>query len=220
MSYKKSRILSQFIILLIFSYANIESREADTEEEIQLFLENIEINSIQYQNICDIKIDCDPEKTVMIEKQNNKVYIKSNNEIIKIDLILPEKSTYMYTFKNADNDSYCKFSMQKFYLYQNEKLVVQYKNNVLLIEDDTNNSRIKIDKNKTEIKNEDGSITEISSDGIISSDKDKDDQYNGFWGKIIGNALQFGINLAMEKIAETPADMAKVFINTDLNEIK
>ena len=212
-------IISLYFLSFIIMAAKNERNDGEAENEIQLSFVNIEIENIIFENTSDIKVNSIPNN-VTLDKQNNRITVKSKEENTKIDIVLPANLIYIYSFQNDENNSYCQFSKDNFYLYQNEKSVVKYEDHVLLIVDDKNNSGIRIDKNKTEIINEDGSITEISSEGIIRSNKNMDDQFNGFWGRIIGNALQFGINLAIDKIAETPAEMAKVFINTDLREIK
>jgi hypothetical protein len=215
---KKYLIIILSMILFIFVPANEENQSTENHIEIELFFENIKIDQINFTDVTRINIHHDDNNDITISYQSNRVYIKSPDQETKITLILPIQNRYIYTFQSSDEYSYCQFSFDQFFLFQNGKLVVHFKDNVLSIEDEKNESGIRIDQEMIRIKHEDGTTTDISSKGIINSNKEKDNQFNGFWGKIIGNAIQFGIKFALNNIAGSPGDLAKVFINSDLNE--
>ena len=130
---KKLLKISLSIILFNILYANNEKILIESNSEIELFFENVEIEQIIFLNALQIKVDFDPDDEVTVEKQENNVYIKAADRKTKIELSLPEKATYIYTFKQSDEDSYCQFSIEKFYVYQNEKLVVHFKDNILQV---------------------------------------------------------------------------------------
>ena len=211
-----------FVLLCLFLsgliYAGQSKISVKDYDKIELCFENIVIDDIEFSGKSDIKIYSDSEDDVTIKKENGKIFISAAEEETKIDIILPKNKTYTYILQESEKDTRCQFTQDEFNLFEEDIKVVIYKDGVLLIKDKENHSVIKVDDDKIYIRNEDGTETEISSKGIISSDDDSDDHLDGFFGKILGNAIQFGAHLALSRIGDSPETMAKFFINSDLDE--
>jgi hypothetical protein len=214
-------------VLIFFSvfitgigYAGQAKVDLRDYHKVELCFENVVIDEITFKGTSEIKINFDSEDDVTVKRDANKIIITAPTEKTKIDLVLPKHRTYYYTMTESDNEAYCQFTKDEFSLYDAKKKVVAYKDGILLITDKEKDTMIKVDDDKIYIRNEDGTETEISSKGIISTDKQDEEQYDGFWSKVIGNAIQFTANLALTEMGDSPGAMAKFFINADLDEEK
>jgi hypothetical protein len=213
-----NRVLIIFSVFMIgLSYAEEAKIALRDYHKVDLCFENVVIDELIFKGSSDIKVNFDAEDEVTIKREANKIIITAPTEKTRIDLVLPKNRTYTYTMKDSDKEAYCQFTEDEFTLYDAEKKVVTYKDGILLITDKDKDTMIKVDDEKIYVRNEDGTETEISSRGITSNDKQDEDQCDGFWGKVIGNALQFTANLALAEIGHSPGGMAKFFINSDLD---
>jgi sulfur transfer complex TusBCD TusB component (DsrH family) len=208
-----------FCSLLIISFVCAEQSKISVKnfDKIELCFENVRIEEIDFSGKSEIKITFDSEDDVTVRRENNKVIIAAPKEKTEIRMILPERKTYTYTMKESDKEAYCQFTEDKFNLYQEEEKIVSYKDGILLIMDEDNETVIKVDDEKIYIRDDDGTETEISSKGITSNDKEDEDQFDGFWGKVVGNAIQYAAHLAITELGDSPGAMAKIFINSDLD---
>jgi hypothetical protein len=209
-----------FCSLLIIGFVCAEQNKISVKDydKIELCFENVKIEEIEFHGKTEIKVYFDSEDRVTMKRENNKVTITAPKEKTEIELILPERKTYTYTMKESDKEAYCQFTEDEFNLYQeNNKEIVRFKDGILLITDDDDDTVVKIDDDKIFIRDDDGTETEISSKGITSSDKTDEDQFDGFLGKVIGNALQYAAHLALAEIGDSPGAIAKFFINSDLD---
>jgi hypothetical protein len=205
-----------FILSFMLTYAAQTKVSVKNYDKIELYFENVLIDEICFTGYAEIKIEFDSDDSVTVKQDGKKVIITASEEKTRIRMILPKDKTYYYNMQASNKDAYCKFTQEYFYLYESGNKVISLAEGVLLINDD--DTTIRVDDEKIYIRNDDGKETEISSNGIITSNNEDEDQSDGFWGKIIGNAIQFGVHLAITKIADSPSAMAKLFINSDLDE--
>jgi sulfur transfer complex TusBCD TusB component (DsrH family) len=205
--------------VLIIGFVCAEQSKISIKEydKIELCFENVLVDEIKFSGKTEIKIYYDSEDNVTIKREANKVIIAAPTEKTKIQMFLPEHKTYTYMMKESDKEAYCQFTEEKFTLYEEEEKIVSFKDGILLITNKDNETVIKVDDEKIYIRDEDGKETEISSKGITSNDTQDEDQFKGFWGKVIGNALQYAAHLAIAELGDSPGAMAKVFINSDLD---
>jgi hypothetical protein len=206
------------VIMIGFIYAGQTTVSVTNYDSIELFFENVIIDDIKFEGKSDIKIEFDSEDDVTVKRKSKRVIITASDEKTKIRLILPNRKTYYYTMNKSDKEAYCQFTKDKFTLYEDDEKVVTFKEGILLITNHENETVIKVDDEKIYIRDEEGNETEISSEGITSTENEDNDQFDGFWGKMLGNAIQYGAQLALSEIGDSPGTVAKFFINSDLDE--
>ncbi|MBT3169326.1 MAG: hypothetical protein HN334_05625 [Candidatus Cloacimonetes bacterium] len=208
---KKERTMKNLlIVVLLLSVIGLNANVQKVVlkgNEIELSFENVKIGKIEFIKGEKMIVDCKKDEAVNIEEVAGKFIIFSEMEV-KINLKLPENKTYLYT----DEDVKITFNAEKVKLIADDGTEVDFIDGELFV--NSENENVQIGKNGI-IVNDKDEFVEVSSRGIIVESPDETQHITGFWGQLLGGAINFITKHSIGWIGNNPGFIVKHIINDD-----
>ncbi len=179
------------------------------EKNITLEFENIHIKDIEFISGNKIEIEHAKDTDVTIVKENQKVIIKAD-KTAKIDLFLPSEKTYTL----LEDGGKIEFNENRVTIIEGEEKVVEFRDGGLFVTEDGGTVEI---SSEGIIVNDGDEYVEISSRGIIVESPDETQHITGFWGQLLGGAINFITRHSVGWIGNNPGFIVKHIINDDDN---
>lgn len=215
----KIKIIIMILLLLSFVnsvlYALTKEVSLKKYDEVELVFSGVTLDNISFYPKNDLITEWDKHENVKIETKRNLICFSSEDKA-EVSLWLPDDKTYIYRFRDEE-DVICKFNNETVIFSKEGDKVLTYKDGEFFIKDDEDNSAVKICKEGIFVTEGDEKV-EISSEGIIVQSEDEDVNLTGFWGKLLGGFIKVVVNAGLSTIGDTPEEVAKSIINSDLKE--
>ena len=177
------------------------------EKNVTLEFENIHIKDIEFISGNKIEIEHAKDADVTIVKEKQKVIIKAD-KTAKIDLFLPSEKTYTL----LEDGGKIEFNENRVTIIEGENKVVEFRDGGLFVTD--NDETVEISAGGIIVNSNDEHV-EISSRGIIVEAPDETQHITGFWGQLLGGAINFITRHSVGWIGNNPGFIVKHIINDD-----
>ncbi len=177
------------------------------EKNITLEFDNIHIKDIEFIDGDKIEIEHAKNADVSIVKDKQKVMISSEVSA-KIDLLLPLDKIYTL----IEDGGRIEFDESSVTIFEDGNKVVEFRDGGLFVTDDGGTVEI---SSEGIIVNDDDEHVEISSRGIIVESTDETQHITGFWGQLLGGAINFITRHSIGWIGNNPGFIVKHIINDD-----
>jgi len=181
------------------------------DKNIILEFENIRLKDIEFVDSNKIEIEHAKKADVIISKEKGKVIIKSD-VMTKIDLLLPMDRLYTL---NKDGNK-IEFNENKVSIYEGKNKIVEFRDGGLFVTD--NDETVEISSEGI-IVNDKDEYVEISSRGIIVDTPDDNQNLTGFWGQLLGGAINFITKISIGWIGNNPEFIVKHIVNDKDNNL-
>ena len=200
-------ILVAIILTAVLTLSAVTQDVLIKEKDITLEFDNIHIKDIEFIDGNMIEIEHAKNADLMIDKDKQKVIIKAEN-LAKIDLLLPLDKTYTL----IEDGGRIEFNENSVTIFEGGNKVVEFRDGGLFVTDDGGTVEI---SSEGIIVNDDDEHVEISSRGIIVESTDETQHITGFWGQLLGGAINFITRHSIGWIGNNPGFIVKHIINDD-----
>ncbi|MDA3813477.1 MAG: hypothetical protein PF570_04410 [Candidatus Cloacimonetes bacterium] len=200
-------ILVLIMVTAVLTLSAVTQDVPVKEKNITLEFENIHIKDIEFISGNKIEIEHAKNADVTIVKEKQKVIIKAD-KTAKIDLFLPSEKIYTL----MEDGGKIEFNENRVTIIEGENKVVEFRDGGLFVTDNDETVEISADGI---IVNSDDEHVEISSRGIIVEAPDESQHITGFWGQLLGGAINFITKYSIGWIGNNPGFIVKHIINDD-----
>ena len=201
---------SIFVMIMVTAVITLSAVTQDVlvkEKNITLEFENIHIKDIEFIGGNKIEIEYAKKADVKIVKEKNKVIFKAD-QTAKIDLLLP--SDKIYTL--IEEGGKIEFNESSVTIFEGGNKVVEFRDGGLFVTDGGETVEI---SSEGIIVNDGDDYIEVSSRGIIVETPDETQHITGFWGQLLGGAINFITKHSIGWIGNNPGFIMKHIINDD-----
>ena len=198
-------ILVMIMVTAVLTLSAVTQDVLIKEKSITLEFENIHIKEIEFVEGNVIEIESAKNVDIEIIHEKGKLIIKSE-EVAKIELELPMDKTYLL----FDDEGKIEFNENRVTITDGGKTVVEFRDGGLFVTDDEETVEISADGI---IVNDEDEYVEISSRGIIVDTADEQQQITGFWGQLLGGAINFITKHSIGWIGNNPGFIIKHIVN-------
>ncbi|MEA2095445.1 MAG: hypothetical protein U9P73_01960 [Candidatus Cloacimonadota bacterium] len=203
----KRSILVMIMLTAVFMLSAVTQDVLVKEKNVTLEFENIHIKDIEFIDGNRIEIEHAKNADVQIVKEKQKVSIISEKGA-KIELELPLGKTYTLIKDGAKIE----FTESRVTILEGEDKVVEFRDGGLFVTEDGGTVEI---SSEGIIVNDDDEYVEVSSRGIIVESPDETQHITGFWGQLLGGAINFITRHSIGWIGNNPGFIVKHIINDD-----
>ena len=200
-------ILVMIMVTAVITLPAVTQDVLVKEKNVTLEFENIHIKDIEFIDSNKIEIEHAKNTDVEIMKEKNKVIFKAD-ETAKIDLLLPLGKTYSL----IEEGGKIEFNENRVTIIEGKEKVVEFRDGGLFVTEDGGTVEI---SSEGIIVNDDNEHVEISSRGIIVESPDETQHITGFWGQLLGGAINFITKHSVGWIGNNPGFIVKHIINDD-----
>jgi len=201
----KRYILVIVILMFLISLSAAEQDVMVKENKLMLEFHNIQIDDIEFVDGDVVNIEHSDKDKVQIELNDGTLKITSD-KLSDIDLELPNSKLFVIQKDGARIE----FSESRVSILDNERTLVEFRDGGLFVTDDGETVEISADGIIVD-DNEDH--VEISSRGIIVDTPDEQQNITGFWGQLLGGAINFITKHTIGWIGNNPGFIIKHIIN-------
>lgn len=205
-------VLITIILVLVVSLSAISQKFPIKENELTLEFENIQIKDIEFIDGNVIAIEHSEKDVVEVTQAKGKLIIGSDY-ITKIELKLPIGKLYVL---EEDGDR-LEFNESMVSIIEDEKVVIEFRDGRIFVTDD--GETVEIGADGIIINDDDGHV-EISSRGIIVDTPDEQQHITGFWGQLLGGAINFVTKHTIGWIGSNPGMIVKHIVNDNHNSVQ
>lgn len=202
-------ILVMIMLTAVLTLSAVTQDVLIKEKNITLEFENIHIKDIEFIGGNKIEIEHAKNADVTIVKDKKKVIISADN-FAKIDLLLPSDKIYIL----KEDGGRIEFDESSVTIFEGGNKVVEFRDGGLFVTDDGSTVEI---SSEGIIVNDDDEYVEISSRGIIVETPDETQHITGFWGQLLGGAINFITRHSIGWVGNNPGFIVKHIINDDDN---
>ncbi|MDP8201902.1 MAG: hypothetical protein P9M11_07140 [Candidatus Tenebribacter burtonii] len=200
-------ILVMIMITAVLTLSAVTQDVFVNEKNVTLEFENIHIKDIEFIDGNKIEIEHTKNTDVEIVKEKNKIIFKAD-KTAKINLLLPLEK--IYTF--FEDGGKIEFNENRVTIIEGEEKVVEFRDGGLFVTD--NDETVEISSEGIIVNDADEHV-EISSRGIIVESSDENQHITGFWGQLLGGAINFITRHSVGWIGNNPGFIIKHIINDD-----
>ena len=201
----KRSILIMMMLMGIIALSAITQEVLMNEENITLEFENIHIKDIEFTESDVIEIEHPKNDEVEIIEEKGKLIIKSEYSA-KIELKLPIGKTYTL----IEDDGKIEFNHSRVTIIEDDSTIVEFRDGGLFVTE--NGDTVEISAEGI-IVNDNDEHVEISSRGIIVDSPDETKHITGFWGQLLGGAINFIAKHSIGWIGNNPGFIVKHIVN-------
>ncbi len=201
---------SIFVMIMVTAVITLSAVTQDVlvkDKNITLEFENIHIKDIEFIDSNKIEIEHAKNTDVEIVKEKNKVIFKADRTA-KIDLLLPLEKIYTL----IEDGGKIEFNENRVTIIEGEEKVVEFRDGGLFVTEDGGTVEI---SSEGIIVNDGDEFVEVSSRGIIVESPDETKHITGFWGQLLGGAINFITKHSVGWIGNNPGFIVKHIINDD-----
>ena len=201
---------SIFVMIMVTAVITLSAVTQDVlvkDKNITLEFENIHIKNIEFIDSNKIEIEHAKNTDVEIVKEKNKVIFKADRTA-KIDLLLPLEKIYTL----IEDGGKIEFNENRVTIIEGEEKVVEFRDGGLFVTEDGGTVEI---SSEGIIVNDGDEFVEVSSRGIIVESTDETKHITGFWGQLLGGAINFITKHSVGWIGNNPGFIVKHIINDD-----
>ena len=200
-------ILVMIMVTAVLTLSAVTQDVLVKEKNITLEFENIHIKDIEFIDGNKIEIEHAKKADVTMVIEKNKVIIKAENSA-KIDLLLPTEKIYTL----IEDGAKIEFNESRVTIIEGEDKVVEFRDGGLFVTDGGETVEI---SSEGIIVNDGDEYIEVSSRGIIVESPDETQHITGFWGQLLGGAINFITRHSVGWIGNNPGFIIKHIINDD-----
>ncbi len=200
-------ILVAIMLTAVLTLSAVTQDVLIKEKNITLEFDNIHIKDIEFIDGNKIEIEHAKNADLMIDKDKQKVIVKAEN-FAKIDLLLPLNKIYTL----IEDGGRIEFNESSVTIFEGGNKVVEFRDGGLFVTEDGGTVEI---SSEGIIVNDDDEFVEISSRGIIVETPDETQHITGFWGQLLGGAINFITRHSIGWIGNNPGFIVKHIINDD-----
>ena len=200
-------ILVMIMVTAVITLPAVTQDVLVKEKNVTLEFENIHIKDIEFIDSNKIEIEHAKNTDVEIMKEKNKVIFKAD-KTAKIDLLLPLGKTYSL----IEEGGKIEFNENRVTIIEGKEKVVEFRDGGLFVTEDGGTVEI---SSEGIIVNDGDEFVEVSSRGIIVESPDETQHITGFWGQLLGGAINFITKHSVGWIGNNPGFIVKHIINDD-----
>jgi len=200
-------ILVMIMVTAVLTLSAVTQDVLVKEKNVTLEFENIHIKDIEFIDGNKIEIEHTKNTDVEIVKEKNKIIFKAD-KTAKINLLLPLEK--IYTF--FEDGGKIEFNENRVTIIEGEEKVVEFRDGGLFVTEDGGTVEI---SSEGIIVNDGDEFVEVSSRGIIVESPDETQHITGFWGQLLGGAINFITRHSVGWIGNNPGFIIKHIINDD-----
>jgi len=176
-------------------------------DTVTLEFENIHLKDVEFIDSNKIMIEHGKKADVEIIREEQKVKFLADS-MTKIKLLLPLSKTYTL----GEEDGKIEFNEKRVSIFEGKNKVVEFRDGGLFVTD--NDETVEISSEGIIVNDEDEYV-EISSRGIIVESSDENQHITGFWGQLLGGAINFITKFSIGWIGNNPGFIVKHIVNDD-----
>ncbi|MBT3756422.1 MAG: hypothetical protein HOG24_09100 [Candidatus Cloacimonetes bacterium] len=201
----KRSIFIMMMLAAVIGLSAVTQEVLMNEKNIILEFDNVNIKEIEFIEGNVIVIEHSKNFDVEIIQEKGKMIVKSEN-IAKVELELPIEKTYTL----MENEAKIEFDYSRVTIIEDETTVVEFRDGGLFVTEGEDTVEISADGI---IVHDDDEHVEISSSGIIIDSPDEQQRITGFWGQLLGGAINFITKHSIGWIGNNPGFIVKHIVN-------